>query len=62
MPMSINRSSPAVNDVLRRATSDSAFRNQLLSNPSAALAGYNLTAEERASLSDSQAVKAALGS
>lgn len=61
MPMSINNPSKAVADILRRAATDPAFRAQLLAAPAAALAGYNLTAEERALLSDAQAVKAALG-
>ena len=60
MPMSINRSSRNVNDILTRAASDASFRTLLLSNPSAALANYSLTNEERAALSDPQAVRAAL--
>lgn len=61
MPMSINRKSKVVDAILTRAASDAAFRNQLLANPAAALAGYSLTDEERAALSDPEAVKAALG-
>jgi hypothetical protein len=58
--MSINRSSKNVNDVLTRAASDASFRALLLASPSAALANYSLTSEERAALSDPQAVRAAL--
>jgi hypothetical protein len=59
--MSINRKSKTVADILDRAATDSAFRTMLLMNPAAALAGYTLTDEERAALSDPGAVKAALG-
>lgn len=60
MPMSINSPSKNVAAVLNRAATDSAFRSKLLASPSAALSGFTLTAEERAVLSDPQAVKAAL--
>ena len=60
MPMSINRSSKNVTEVLTRAASAASFRTLLLSNPSAALANSSLTNEERAALSDPQAVRAAL--
>jgi hypothetical protein len=36
--------------VLERASTDAAFRAQLVSKPDAALAGYSLTADERAAL------------
>ena len=36
--------------VIERASTDAAFRAQLKSNPEAALAGYGLTAEEKAAL------------
>ena len=36
--------------VVERASTDSAFRAQLQSNPESALTGYDLTAEERAAL------------
>ena len=36
--------------VLERASTDAAFRAQLQSNPDGVLAGYDLTAEERAAL------------
>jgi hypothetical protein len=36
--------------VLERASTDAAFPKQLRSNPEAALAGYGLTAEEKAAL------------
>jgi hypothetical protein len=36
--------------VIERASTDAAFRAQLKSNPEAALAGYTLTAEEKAAL------------
>lgn len=61
MPMSINSPSKLVADILQRARTDAAFRTQLLANPAAALAGYNLTADERALLADTQTVRAALG-
>lgn len=56
MPMSINRKSKTVADILDRAATDPAFRTLLLTNPAAALAGYSLTAEERAALSDRETV------
>lgn len=61
MPMSINSPSKAVADILQRARTDAAFRSQLLSAPGAALANYSLTDEERALLSNPQAVRAAIG-
>lgn len=61
MPMSINSPSKAVADILQRARTDAAFRAQLLASPTAALSGYNLTGEERALLSDAQAVRSVLG-
>jgi hypothetical protein len=36
--------------VIERASTDAAFRTQLQSNPEAALAAYELTAEEKAAL------------
>ncbi len=36
--------------IIERASTDAAFRAQLQSNPEAALAGYPLTAEEKATL------------
>jgi hypothetical protein len=36
--------------IIERASTDAAFRAQLHSNPEAALAGYPLTAEEKATL------------
>ena len=36
--------------VIERASTDTAFRAQLQSNPDAALAAYELTAEEKAAL------------
>ena len=36
--------------IVERAVSNPAFRAQLTSNPNSALAGYDLTAEERAAL------------
>jgi hypothetical protein len=50
--MSINRSNPTVGEILSRAASDPAFRDQLLNDPAVALAGYSLSAEDRAALSD----------
>ncbi len=52
MPMSINRSNPTIAEILSRAVSDPTFRDQLLNDPAVALAAYNLSAEERAALSD----------
>ena len=34
--------------VIQRAMDDEAFRNEMLSNPAAALGGYDLSQEERA--------------
>ena len=52
MPMSIISPTKAVSDIIHRAVSDAAFRNQLYTNPGAALAGSSLTADERAALTD----------
>lgn len=60
MPMSINSPGKNVSAVLNRAATDAAFRSRLLTTPSAALAGFTLTPEEHAQLSDSQTVRAAL--
>ena len=60
MRMSINSPSKTVADILHRASTDQAFRTQLLASPTAALSGYTLTSEERSLLSDPQAVRAAL--
>ena len=43
-------SQEALGRAVERASTDSAFRAQLQANPEGALAGYNLTAEERAAL------------
>lgn len=56
MPMSINRNSPPVSEVLTRAASDVGFRELLLRNPAAALAGYDLSDDDRAALSDWQTI------
>jgi hypothetical protein len=42
--------SETLSKVLDRASTDAAFRTLLRSNPDAALAGYDLTAEEKAAL------------
>jgi hypothetical protein len=42
--------SETLRKVVERASTDAAFRAQLESNPEAALAGYSLTAEEKAAL------------
>ena len=42
--------SETLRKVVERASTDAAFRAQLESNPEAALAGYGLTAEEKAAL------------
>ena len=43
-------SEAAVAEVLERALRDRAFADQLASNPGAALAGYDLTDQERAAI------------
>ena len=52
--------SDALNQVIERASTDEGFRSQLQSDPAGALAGYNLTPEERAALSsgDHEAMQA----
>jgi hypothetical protein len=40
----------ALVEVLERASTDPAFRAQIQSDPKGALAGYDLTAEERAAI------------
>lgn len=57
MPMSINRYSKTVNDIIQRAASDATFRNLLYTDPGAALAGYTLNDAERADLSNPQVVQ-----
>ena len=42
--------SETLSKVIERASTDADFRAQLRSNPEAALAGYDLTAEEKAAL------------
>ncbi len=42
--------SETLNQVIERASTDAAFRSRLQSDPEAALAGYALTAEEKAAL------------
>lgn len=51
MPMSIN-GSKNIEEIMQRAVSDATFRDLLYTDPGAALAGYSLTYEERAALSD----------
>jgi hypothetical protein len=43
-------SQDALSKVIERASTDAAFRTQLRSNPESALAGYDLTPEERAAV------------
>ena len=52
--------SEALNQVLERASTDEAFRTRLQSDPTNALAGYDLTPDERAALSsgDTEAMEA----
>jgi hypothetical protein len=52
--------SEALNQVIERASTDEAFRARLQSDPAGALAGYDLTPEERAALSsgDHEAIQA----
>ncbi len=49
--------SETLSKVIERASTDAAFRAQLRSNPEAALAGYELTAEEKAALKSGDASK-----
>ncbi len=42
--------SEALNQVIERASTDEGFRSRLQSDPAGALAGYDLTPEERAAL------------
>lgn len=44
--------SDIVKEIIDRAVKDEAFRNLLFTNPDAALAGYSLTDEDRALLSN----------
>jgi hypothetical protein len=43
-------SQDAMAKVIERASADAAFRAQLKANPGSALAGYDLTADERAAV------------
>jgi hypothetical protein len=43
-------SQEGLNKVIERASTDTAFRSELQSNPESALAGYDLAPEERAAL------------
>ncbi len=49
--------SETLNQVIERASTDAAFRSQLRSNPEAALAGYDLSAEEKAALLSGDSAK-----
>ena len=42
--------SEALNKVIERASTDAAFRSRLQSDPASALAGYDLTPDERAAV------------
>ena len=50
-----NMSQDAMAKVIERASTDAAFRAQLKANPESALAGYQLTADERAAVLTSDA-------
>lgn len=52
--------SEALNQVIERASTDEEFRSRLQSDPTGALAGYELAPEERAALSsgDHEALQA----
>ncbi len=52
--------SEALNQVIERASTDQGFRSRLQSDPAGALAGYDLTPEERVALSsgDHEAIQA----
>ena len=41
-----------IEEIIRKAVDDAGFRAQLLSNPEQALSGYQLTDDERESLSN----------
>ena len=48
-------SKESVTQILERASEDARFREQLANNPESALAGYDLTQEERAALMNGDA-------
>jgi hypothetical protein len=50
-------SKAGVEAVTQKAMSDESFRRQLKSNPDAALAGYDLTAEEKAAITSGNSAK-----
>jgi hypothetical protein len=50
-------SKAAVEALAQKAMADESFRKQLKSNPDAALAGYDLTAEEKAAIKSGNAAK-----
>jgi hypothetical protein len=50
-------SKAALEALTQKAMSDESFRQQLKSNPDAALAGYDLTAEEKAAIKSGNAAK-----
>ena len=54
-------SQEALSKVIERASTDSAFRTQLQSNPESALAGYDLTPEERAAVMSEDSGSSTLG-
>jgi hypothetical protein len=47
----VNNTMTSIEDIIRRAVDDSEFRALLLSSPEEALSGYELTDEDRESLS-----------
>jgi hypothetical protein len=50
-------SKAGVEALVQKAMSDENFRKQLKENPNAALAGYDLTAEERAAIASGNSAK-----
>jgi hypothetical protein len=50
-------SKAGVEALAQKAMSDESFRQQLKSNPDAALAGYDLTAEEKAAIKSGNSAK-----
>jgi hypothetical protein len=50
-------SKAGVEALAQRAMSDESFRQQVKSNPDAALAGYDLTAEEKAAIKSGNTAK-----
>jgi hypothetical protein len=50
-------SKAGLDSLVQKATADESFRKQIKENPDAALAGYDLTAEEKAAIKSGNAAK-----